>query len=135
MYHTGSGHWTGLHSLHCKQIFTSTHANYTGLCVVVTKADLARQKHHYLDRDLPFILWQVGRQEPVSGQRAGHVEDPGGAVWQRPCQGDGEGGGYHSVTWEPCLQWVDHWRCSRTEVTVQTERRRKHQLKKKKSYT
>lgn len=89
----------------------------------VPKADLARQRYPYLDRDLSFILRQMGGQEPVTGQRAGHVEDPGGAVRQCPRQGDCEGGGHDGVTRESRLQRVDHRRRPRSEVTAKTERK------------
>ncbi len=57
-------------------------------------------------------------QEPVSWEGAGDIENPCGAVGQRPCQSDSEGAWYNGVLWKTCLEGVDYRWSSRPEVPV-----------------
>lgn len=72
----------------------------------------------HLDGDLALVLGQVRGQEPVTRQRAGHVERSRRAVGQRPRQSHGEGTRHRRVPWEAGEQGVDDWRSSGSEVAT-----------------
>lgn len=63
----------------------------------------------HLDRDLALLFGQMGGQEPVPGQGAGDVEDPGGPVGQRPGEREGKGAGHSCVPGEVHAQGVNDW--------------------------
>lgn len=56
-------------------------------------------------------------QEPVSRERAGHVERPRGTVGEGPCQRHSEGSRDHCVPGEAGVQRVDDRRSSGPEVS------------------
>lgn len=57
-------------------------------------------------------------QEPVTGQRAGHVERSRRAVWESPRQSHGEGPRDDRVPGEAGEQGVDDWRSPGSEVPI-----------------
>ena len=58
------------------------------------------------------------REEPVPGERAGHVERSCRTVRQRPGQSHSKGPWDDRVPWEAGVQGVDYWRSAGPEVPI-----------------